>query len=83
MLDAKNLTELVEAVSKVLPPGLGELPENARQNLKSSFSRVFENMDLVSREEFDIQTAVLEKTRAKLETLEKTVEALQKNTDPE
>lgn len=77
MLDTKNLTELVDAVSKALPPGFGELPENAKQNLKSTLSRVMENMDLVSREEFDIQTEVLAKTRMKLEAIEKTVEALQ------
>ncbi len=81
MLDAKNLTDLVESVSKALPPGFGELPENAKQNLKTTLSRVFENMDLVSREEFDIQTAVLEKTRAKLETLEQTIEELQNNAE--
>lgn len=81
MLDLKNIGELVETISKALPPGLGELPENAKQHLKVSLQRAFEDMDLVSREEFDIQTAVLQKTRAKLEALEKTVEAMQKTSD--
>lgn len=77
MLDAKNLSELVETISKALPPGLGELPDNVQQNIKASLSKWFEQMDLVSREEFDVQTQVLAKTRAKLEALEKSVEALQ------
>ena len=39
----------------------------------------FQKMDLVTREEFDIQTQVLAKTRAKLEELEAKVAALEKN----
>lgn len=81
MLDAKQISSLVESVSKVLPQGLGELPENAQQNLKASLTRVFEKMDLVSREELDLQSAVLAKTREKLEALQKQVDALESQTD--
>lgn len=79
MLDAKQLESLVEKISDVLPPGLGELPENAQQNLKMTLASVLQKMDLVSREEFDVQTAVLAKTRAKLEALEKKVSQLEQS----
>ncbi|MDX1796991.1 MAG: accessory factor UbiK family protein [Hydrogenovibrio sp.] len=81
MLDAKQISSLVESVSKVLPQGLGELPENAQKNLKASLTRVFEKMDLVSREEFDLQSAVLAKTREKLDALQKQVDALETSSD--
>lgn len=77
MLDTKQISSLVEAFSNALPQGLGELPDNVQKNLKSTMSRVFEKMDFISREEFDIQTAVLAKTRQKLEALQVKVEALE------
>lgn len=40
------------------------------QNLKALLTGAFARMDLVTREEFDIQRAVLERTRARLEALE-------------
>ena len=39
----------------------------------------FQKMDLVTREEFDLQSKVLSKTREKLEALEEKVSALEKN----
>ncbi len=77
MINSEKITSLVEAVSKAIPDGIGQLPENAQNNLKAMLSSVFEKMDLVSREEFDLQTQVLLKTRLKVEALEKAVEALE------
>lgn len=73
MINAKQITELVEAVASAIPEQLGSLPENAQKNLNATLSSVFKKMDLVTREEFDIQTQVLAKTRQKLEHLEKLV----------
>lgn len=77
MLDPKQLESMVEKISEILPPGFGELPENVKKNLKMTLSSVFQKMDLVSREEFDIQSAVLAKTRQKLEALERKVSELE------
>ena len=77
MIDAKKISSLVDSVAQALPDGLGSLPENAQINLKATLSSMLEKMDLVSREEFDIQTQVLAKTRAKLEALEKQVADLE------
>lgn len=73
MVNAKQLESLVDAITQVLPPGLGKIPENLQTNLKQTLSAQFEKLDLVSRQEFDIQKAVLAKTRLKLEALEKQV----------
>lgn len=44
--------------------------KDIEKNIKSMLNQGFSKLDLVTREEFDIQTQVLEKTRAKLEALE-------------
>ncbi|HEX8403758.1 MAG TPA: accessory factor UbiK family protein [Duganella sp.] len=54
---------------------IGQAIENSpakdiEKNVKSMMTQGFSKLDLVTREEFDIQTQVLAKTRAKLETLE-------------
>lgn len=77
MVNAQQLESFVEAITQVLPPGLGKFPENLQQNLKQTLSVQFEKLDLVSRQEFDIQKAVLAKTRLKLEALEKQVAELE------
>jgi BMFP domain-containing protein YqiC len=50
-----------------------DLKENFRAVLRASLSR----LDLVSRDEFEVQTKVLERTRARLEALEARVKALE------
>lgn len=78
MLNPSQLESIVNKISESLPPGLGELPDNMQKNLKMTLSAVFQKMDLVSREEFDVQTQVLAKTRQKLEALEKKVAEFEK-----
>jgi len=63
-----KLDQLHEAISAALPAGLAEdLRNNARAAVRSTLDR----MDLVTREEFDVQERVLQRTREKLESLEK------------
>ncbi len=52
--------------------------KDIEKNLKAMMSQGFAKLDLVTREEFDLQTQVLAKTRAKLEELEAKVSALEK-----
>lgn len=78
MLPPKSLFETVNAqVSRLLTdaPSLprGEVESQLKMLLQSAFSR----LDLVSREEFDTQMVVLERTRARLEVLERKLEALE------
>ena len=73
----ERLDELVRRVVDVLPEGVGSLEREARSTLRSVIGAALERMDLVSREEFDVQQAVLERTRDKLESLERTVTELE------
>jgi BMFP domain-containing protein YqiC len=70
----QTLEDLVSAVSNLLP----EPPaEGFRQNLRAAFRSALDRADLVTREELEIQEAVLRRTREKLEQLEKTVAELE------
>ena len=77
MLNPKQLEELAKSIMDALPPGLGKLPDQVQQNIKASLSAAFSKMDLVTREEFDVQKAVLQKTREKVEALEAQVAKLE------
>ncbi len=68
-------TGLKEAILSLLPESLGR---DVKDSLDATIQRHFEQMNLVSRQEFDVQRKVLAKTRAKLEQLEKDLQALEK-----
>ncbi|MDO3385822.1 accessory factor UbiK family protein [Gilvimarinus sp. SDUM040013] len=57
-------------------PSLEDVPT---PNVKAALNRAINKMDLVTREEFDAQAAVLARTRQKLEALEKQVEAMEQS----
>ena len=74
-----SFDELVRKLADAVPGGLasmrGELEQNFRSVLQAGLSR----LDLVTREEFEVQEAVLAKAREKLEALEARLEAFEKN----
>jgi len=69
LFNPELVTDIAEQASKLLPD------EKYRDEVQKSIQLVMQNalsrLDIVSREEFDAQTAVLEKTRSKVEALEK------------
>tara|TARA_B100000029_G_C16804502_1_gene678013 strand:+ start:32 stop:304 length:273 start_codon:yes stop_codon:yes gene_type:complete len=77
MIDPKTLDDISKRILNALPPGLEQLTEDARKNARSAMSAALARADLVTREEFDVQSAVLARTREKLEALEQTVTALE------
>ncbi|WP_237262161.1 accessory factor UbiK family protein [Thiomicrorhabdus immobilis] len=79
MLNPSQLESVAKKIAEIIPEGFGEMPSAVQSQIKTVLSSAFDKMDLVSREEFDIQTAVLAKTRAKLELLEKQVAELEKH----
>ena len=77
MLDPKVLDEVSQKLSSLLPEGLQSVKNDVENNFKTVLQNSFSRLDLVTREEFDVQTAVLSRTRAKLEALEQQVAALE------
>lgn len=77
MIDLTHLDDLARRLSDMVPPGLRQSREELQATFKTALQAGLGKLDLVTREEFDVQRAVLLKTREKLETLEKTVAALE------
>ena len=71
MIDLSQLDELARRLSTLVPPSLREGREELQQNFKSVLQAGLGKLELVTREEFDVQRAVLARTREKLEELEK------------
>ena len=77
MIDLNHIDDLARRLSQLVPPGLRDSQEELQQTFKSALRGGLAKLDLVTREEFDVQQAVLLRTREKLETLERTVAALE------
>lgn len=70
MIDPKLLDDLAARLAGSVPGGLQILQEDLKKNLRASLQAGIAKIDLVTREEFDVQSAVLARTREKLERLE-------------
>ena len=66
--------QLADAVASVLPT---ELADDLRKNVKASLRGAFDQLNLVTREELEVQEAVLRRTREKVEQLEMQVAKLE------
>jgi len=77
MIDARVFDDLSQSLSKLLPPGVAEMKDDFEKNAKSAMQSALGNLDLVSREEFDVQAEVLRNTRQQLKRLEARLSALE------
>ena len=77
MIDPKKFDEIADTITRALPPGLLQMREDAEKNIRAAMSSTFNKLDLVTREEFEVQSQVLLRTREKLQALEKRVEELE------
>jgi BMFP domain-containing protein YqiC len=73
-MDPKSINDVVKKVVDALPDGVKTMPDEIKKNVQSAVTAGLDKLDVVTREEFDAQKKVLEKTRKKLEKLEKLVE---------
>lgn len=71
MLDPKLTEKLAKCLSAAIPPGMMNLYEDVEKSFQAILQSFFAKLDLVTREEFDAQKRVLERTRKKVEELEK------------
>jgi len=70
--------ELFEQLQRRLGEVLAQSPaKDVEANLKAMLNAFFARLDLVTREEFDVQVAVLRRTREKLEAIEAKLAALE------
>ncbi len=82
MQKSSQLFEQMQTIAVDMQNKIGEVIRNSpakdiEKNVRAMMTQGFQRMDLVTREEFDIQSKVLAKTREKLEALEAKVAALE------
>jgi len=75
MINPQNIEQVLDSLRRAVPGGLAQEVE---KNLRAALTAVLTRLDLVTREELDVQAAVLARTRARLEELEKQVAELEK-----
>lgn len=78
MIDPKTFDDLAEKIGKLIPDSVKGLQNDVEKNVKAALQNAFAKMDLVTRDEFDVQSKVLARSREKLEQLEKQVAELEK-----
>ncbi len=80
-MEIPKIEDLLRSLMQGLPPGLAASAGGLREDLENNFRAVLRanlgKLDLAGREEFDAQRKVLERTRARLEELEKRVAQLE------
>lgn len=81
MIDLNYIDDLARRLSTLVPSGVREGREEMQQNFKSVLQTGLSKLDLVTREEFEVQRAVLLRTREKLEELQRAVAELEARLD--
>ena len=76
MLNPKKLEQIMQQFQDSLPQGIKDLGQDVEAKIKQTLQAQLAKLDLVTREEFDVQTQVLIRTREKLVELEKRVDEL-------
>ncbi len=69
-MDFRLIDELSQRLGALLPPSVGEAREDLQKNFRAALQAGLSKLDLVTREEFEVQRAVLKRTREKLDALE-------------
>lgn len=77
MFDTKFIDDTVKRLSESLPPGLSKFKKELEKNFRAILQSMFTKLELVTRDEFDIQKKVLTKTRIKINALEKQINDLE------
>ena len=73
MFDPKAIDDIANRLAGAIPPGLNNIKDDLEKTFQAILQGVLGKLDLVTREEFEVQKLVLAKTRSKLEDLEKRV----------
>lgn len=79
MIETAKIDSLIKQILANLPADVRQAKHDIEHNLKAAMQKTFVKMDLVTREEFDVQSELLARTRAALEDLEKKLAEIEKS----
>lgn len=75
----ESIENLARKLAESVPEGLRSMRDDLESNFRAVLRASLAKLDLVTRDEFEVQEAVLERTREKLEALEERLAELEKN----
>jgi BMFP domain-containing protein YqiC len=78
-MDPRFIDDLARRLSAAVPQGLSEMRRDLEDNFKAVLQSALARLDLVTRQEFDVQAGVLRRTREKLEALEAKIGELERS----
>ena len=77
MFSRDAINKLTSDITSLLPDDIRQLQDDLESNIRTLLQDSLSKMNLVTREEFDVQTEVLQRTREKLDRLEKQLAELE------
>jgi len=77
MMDRQEIDRIALRLVSLVPPGLAQAQQDLRTNFHDVLMQGLHRLELVTREEFEVQSQVLARTRAKVDELEKRVAELE------
>lgn len=77
MFETHRIDELARRLSELLPPGARAFRQDLERNLRAGLQGALERMDLVTREEYEVQIELLSRSRQRLEALEARIAELE------
>ena len=77
MIGVESIDQLAQRLAGLVPPGMAQAREDLEANFRDVLTHGLRRLDLVTREEFDVQRMVLARTRERLEELEKRVAGME------
>lgn len=82
MISPPDFEHFFRQVKDALPKGVLDLQQDLERNLRAALETALHRMNVVTREEFDVQADVVTRTRERLEVLEKKVADLEMAQSP-
>ncbi len=76
-MNKSQVEQFLKQVFKVMPKDPGKMKTEIRNQLRAALSAAFAEMELVTREEFDVQSKLLSRTRQRLEEMKKRLDKLE------
>lgn len=76
MFDSRQFDDLSKKLFSILPAGLQGIENDIQAKFREILQATFARLDLVTRDEFDVQVKVLARTREKLDSLQALVDNL-------
>jgi len=77
LIDPKILDDFAKRLAEVVPQSARDLHQDIEKNLRAVITSTFNKLNLLTRDEFEIQQNVLQRTRSKVEKLEQQIAELE------